>query len=65
MKTLAKYAKALVAGLVPAVILFLASRAGGVTADEWELIFTTLLAGAGLTWAVPNAPENPAASDSK
>ena len=57
MKMLAKYAKAIVAGLVPGVIMFFTVRAGGVTAGEWELIITTILAAAGITWAVPNEPE--------
>jgi len=57
MKTLSKYAKAVVAGLVPGVLMFFTLRDGGVTATEWETIITTVLAGAGLTWAVPNRDE--------
>ncbi len=54
-----EYAKALVAGLVPGVLLFFTLRSGGVTADEWQAIIAIVLAASGITWAVPNAPKTP------
>lgn len=56
-----EYAKALVAGLVPGVLLFFTLRSGGVTADEWQAIIAIVLAASGITWAVPNAPKAPPA----
>lgn len=49
-----EYAKAIVAGIVPGVLMYFALRSGGVTAEEWGEIIATVLAAAGLTWAVPN-----------
>jgi hypothetical protein len=55
MTELAKYAKAIVAGLVPAVFMYLVFRPDGVTSDEWQTIAMSVLASFGITWAVPNA----------
>ena len=54
-----EYAKAIVAGIVPGVLMFFTLRSGGVTAEEWEAIIATVLAASGLTWAVPNKRQSP------
>jgi hypothetical protein len=51
---LSEYAKAIVAGIVPGVLMFFTLRSGGVTVEEWETIIATVVAASGLTWAVPN-----------
>jgi hypothetical protein len=51
-----QYAKAIVAGLTAGLIMYFSLRTDGVTADEWQLIISAVLANAGITWAVPNAP---------
>lgn len=56
---LSEYAKAIVAGIVPGVLMFFTLRSGGVTAEEWEAIIAIVLAASGLTWAVPNKSQAP------
>ncbi len=51
---LSQYAKAIVAGLVPGVLMYFTLRSGGVTSEEWQDIIAIVLASSGLTWAVPN-----------
>lgn len=54
-----EYTKSIVAGLVTGLLMFFTLRGGGVNSDEWQLIITSILASSGLTWAVPNRPQQP------
>jgi len=55
--------KAIVGGLVAAYSVYLVVSPDGVTSGEWIQIVMAALAGAGLTFAIPNtgpfAPKNP------
>lgn len=50
-----RYLKAIIGGLVTGLGVYLASRDGGMTADEWGDVLAAVLAGSGLVYAVPNA----------
>lgn len=50
-----EHAKAITSALVAGLVMFFALRNDGMTADEWSTVVSAVLAGGGLTWAVPNA----------
>lgn len=52
-------AKAVAAGLVPAVLAYLSLKSDGVTADEWALILAALFGTSGAVYAIPNAAKKP------
>jgi hypothetical protein len=56
---LSEYAKAIVAGLAAGVVMFFTLREGGLTGDEWATIAASVASAAGITWAVPNKPQEP------
>lgn len=50
-----RYLKAIIAALGMAATAYLASRSGGMTANEWGDVLMAGLAGLGIVYAVPNA----------
>lgn len=53
----AKYAKAIAAGLTAAAGTYVTAASDGhVVTSEWILIVAAAIAAAGVTWAVPNKP---------
>jgi hypothetical protein len=50
-----EHAKAITSALVAGLIMFFTLRTNGMTSDEWATVVSAILAGGGLTWAVPNA----------